>query len=111
MDQAAAELQDFYIRLAMVLAIPILNLLTFLCLQKIKAGDELHVKLKVTNTGKVKGDEVVQLYLSDLVSSVTTYEMDLRGFERVTLEPGKQKKCNLPSTKNICNCLMIRWNG
>lgn len=34
MDQAAAELQDFYIRLAMVLAIPILNLLTFLCLQK-----------------------------------------------------------------------------
>ena len=31
---AAAELQDFYIRLAMVLAIPILNLLTFLCLQK-----------------------------------------------------------------------------
>lgn len=71
----------------------------------------MHVKLKVTNTGKVKGDEVVQLYLSDLVSSVTTYEMDLRGFERVTLEPGKQKKCNLPSTKNICNCLMIRWNG
>ncbi len=67
--------------------------------KKIKAGDELHVKLKVTNTGKVKGDEVVQLYLSDLVSSVTTYEMDLRGFERVTLEPGETKEVQFTLNK------------
>ena len=67
--------------------------------KKIKAGDELHVKLKVKNTGKVKGDEVVQLYLSDLVSSVTTYEMDLRGFERVTLEPGETKEVQFTLNK------------
>lgn len=59
----------------------------------------MHVKLKVTNTGKVKGDEVVQLYLSDLVSSVTTYEMDLRGFERVTLEPGSKRSAIYPQQR------------
>ena len=47
---------------------------------------------KVKNTGKRAGDEVVQLYTRDLVSSVTTYEKNLRGFERVHLEPGEEKE-------------------
>ena len=37
------------------------------------------------------GDEVVQLYLKDELSSVTTYEFDLRGFERVSLKPGEKR--------------------
>lgn len=45
----------------------------------------------VTNTGKVAGDEVVQLYLNDVISSTTTYEKNLRGFERIHLEPGETK--------------------
>lgn len=49
------------------------------------------VSVDVTNTGQRKGDEVVQLYLKDEVSSVTTYEYDLRGFERITLAPGEKK--------------------
>ncbi|GAB3911983.1 glycoside hydrolase family 3 N-terminal domain-containing protein [Mucilaginibacter boryungensis] len=49
------------------------------------------VTVDVTNTGKVKGDDVVELYLKDKVSSVTTYDSDLRGFERVTLNPGEKK--------------------
>jgi beta-glucosidase len=49
------------------------------------------VEVDVTNTGKVVGDEVVQLYVRDLVSSVTTYEMLLVGFERVPLKPGEMK--------------------
>jgi beta-glucosidase len=40
----------------------------------------------------VKGDEVVQLYFKDEVSSVTTYESQLRGFERVSLMPGETKQ-------------------
>ena len=40
------------------------------------------------NTGKVAGDEVVQLYLRDVVSSVTRPVKELRGFKRVTLAPG-----------------------
>ncbi len=57
-----------------------------------KPQGDINVTVDVTNTGKRKGDQVVQLYLKDLVSSVTTYESVLRGFERVTLEPGETKK-------------------
>ncbi|PAW94896.1 glycosyl hydrolase [Mucilaginibacter sp. MD40] len=49
------------------------------------------VTVDVTNTGQRKGDDVVQLYIKDDVSSVTTYEYDLRGFERVTLNAGETK--------------------
>ncbi len=52
---------------------------------------EIHVSAEITNTGKRKGDEIVQLYVKDLVSSVTTYESQLRGFERVSLNPGETK--------------------
>jgi beta-glucosidase len=52
---------------------------------------DIKVTVDVTNTGKVKGDEVVQLYLKQELSSVTTYEYDLRGFERVSLNPGEKK--------------------
>ena len=52
---------------------------------------EVNISCRVKNTGKVKGDEVVQLYLRDEVSSVTTYTKVLRGFERISLEPGEEK--------------------
>lgn len=57
-------------------------------------GVQGSVKLscKVKNTGRVAGDEVVQLYLRDEVSSVTTYVKVLRGFERVRLQPGEEKR-------------------
>ncbi len=47
------------------------------------------VSVDVTNTGKVTGAEVVQLYIRDEVSSVTRPVKELRGFQRVMLEPGK----------------------
>jgi len=50
---------------------------------------EIHISVDITNTGIRKGDEVVQLYIKDIVSSVTTYESQLRGFERVSLSPGE----------------------
>lgn len=50
------------------------------------------VRCKVTNTGKRAGDEVVQLYVRDILSSVTTYEKNLVGFDRVHLEPGETKE-------------------
>lgn len=50
------------------------------------------VTLKVTNTGDMAGDEVVQLYTRDVLSSVTTYEKNLAGFERVHLQPGETKE-------------------
>jgi len=55
------------------------------------ADKSVSISMKITNTGKLAGDEVVQLYVSDKVSSVTTYVKDLRGFERVHLEPKQTK--------------------
>jgi beta-glucosidase len=63
--------------------------------EKQQSQGEINISFEVTNTGKVKGDEVVQLYLKDLYSSVTTYETQLRGFERVSLNPGETKTVNL----------------
>lgn len=53
--------------------------------------DSVTLRCKVKNTGNVSGDEIVQLYLRDEVSSVITYDKVLRGFERVHLEPGEEK--------------------
>ena len=47
--------------------------------------------VRVTNTGTRAGDEVVQLYIRDQVSSVTRPVKELRGFARVTLQPGASK--------------------
>lgn len=52
---------------------------------------DIHVSVDVKNTGSRAGDEVVQLYVKDLYSSVTTYVSKLRGFERIHLEPGETK--------------------
>jgi beta-glucosidase len=49
------------------------------------------VRVEVTNTGSREGDEVVELYIHDLVSSVTRPVLELAGFERVTLAPGEHK--------------------
>jgi beta-glucosidase len=56
------------------------------------------VAVDVKNTGAREGDEVVQLYTRDVVSSVTTYEKNLRGFERVHLKPGETKTVNFTLT-------------
>lgn len=55
------------------------------------ANTTVNIRMQVTNTGSMAGDEVVQLYVHDKVSSITTYVKDLRGFERVHLEPGQTK--------------------
>ncbi|MBO2009569.1 glycoside hydrolase family 3 N-terminal domain-containing protein [Hymenobacter negativus] len=51
----------------------------------------IEIAVDVANTGPVKGDEVVQLYLRDKLSTVITYDSQLRGFERVSLAPGEKK--------------------
>jgi beta-glucosidase len=57
----------------------------------IKPGDSATVTVTVTNTGSRRGDEVVQLYIRDVVSSVTRPVKELAGFQRVTLEPGAKQ--------------------
>ena len=56
-----------------------------------KASGNVSVSVDVQNTGTREGTEIVQLYTRDLVSSVTTYEKNLRGFQRVFLKQGETK--------------------
>ena len=58
---------------------------------KLLSGDEVKVSVTVTNTGKRAGDEIVQLYVRDLVSSVTQPIMKLRKFKRISLAPGRSR--------------------
>ena len=58
---------------------------------KIKTKGSTRVLAEVTNTGKREGAEVVQMYIRDVVSSVTRPVKELKGFQKVTLRPGETK--------------------
>lgn len=55
-------------------------------------NDILSISVKVKNTGQYKGTEVVQLYISDLVGSVTRPVKELKGFKRIELAPSEEKE-------------------
>jgi len=65
------------------------------------SGKQIHAKGKititfdVTNTGKVSGDEVPQLYVHEIVPGVKMPSKELRGFDRITLNPGEKKMVTL----------------
>ncbi|WP_170936612.1 glycoside hydrolase family 3 N-terminal domain-containing protein [Paenibacillus aquistagni] len=64
------------------------------------AGDELvHVQVEVTNTGQRAGQEVVQLYIRDRYSTFTRPELELKGFEKVFVEPGETQLVQFALTK------------
>jgi beta-glucosidase len=56
-----------------------------------KKGEEVTASVEVKNTGSVEGKEVVQLYIRDLVGSVTRPVKELKGFEKISLKPGESK--------------------
>lgn len=58
----------------------------------LKGNTSLRVSVKVTNTGKTAGEEVVQLYIRDLVGRVVRPVRELKGFEKVHLNPSQTKE-------------------
>lgn len=68
--------------------------------QQISQQDELTVTCKVTNTGKFAGEEVVQLYIRDLVGSVTRPVKELKNFRKVLLQPGESKDITFTLTQH-----------
>jgi beta-glucosidase len=60
----------------------------------IGTGGKTTVSVDVANTGDLTGDEVVQLYIRDEVSSVTRPVKELKGFKRITIEPGEKQTVN-----------------
>jgi beta-glucosidase len=65
---------------------------------RMTALDTLTVAVDLTNTGDRTGDEVVQLYLRDLIRSVTPPVMELKDFRRVTLAPAETLTISFPVT-------------
>ena len=66
--------------------------------QNISRNGSTKVLVDVTNTGKREGSEVVQMYIRDLVSSVTRPVKELKGFQKVFLKPGEKKPVELEIT-------------
>lgn len=63
-------------------------------------NNTLQVSVKVTNTGTRKGTDVVQLYIHELVRSISPPVRELKGFQRVTLEAGASKRITFQLTKH-----------
>ena len=61
-------------------------------------GESIEVSVDVRNTGDRSGRETVQLYVQDVISTVSTPVMELRGFEKVGLEPGETKTVRMVLT-------------
>lgn len=59
--------------------------------EKQMAAGKVEVTVDVKNTGQISGDEIIQLYINDEVSSVIRFDKELRGFERINLTPGEIK--------------------
>lgn len=59
--------------------------------KELKDTDVVTVRVNVKNTGAVAGQEIVQLYVKDVQSSVVRPEKELKGFEKVALQPGEEK--------------------
>ena len=60
--------------------------------KKVSPAGDVSVKINVQNTGNRAGDEVVQLYINDVVASVTRPVKELKGFQRIHLKPGEKKR-------------------
>ncbi|HKG47617.1 MAG TPA: glycoside hydrolase family 3 N-terminal domain-containing protein [Pyrinomonadaceae bacterium] len=58
----------------------------------ISANGKLTASVEVENTGRRAGDEVVQLYIRDLVASMTRPVKELKGFQRMSLQPGEKRR-------------------
>jgi beta-glucosidase len=66
--------------------------------ETIQKNGSTSVYVEITNTGDREGSEVVQLYIRDMVSSVTRPVKELKGFKKVWLQPGETKEVKIPIT-------------
>lgn len=64
------------------------------------ANDSITVSVQIKNTGKVAGDEIVQMYISDEKSSLPRPEKELKGFQKISLSPGEEKQVNFTIKKD-----------
>lgn len=68
--------------------------------EEMNTSGKILITMNVQNTGKLKGDEVVQLYVQDLNAKIKTPIKELEGFKRITLKPGETKKVTFVLSSN-----------
>jgi beta-glucosidase len=73
--------------------------------REIRPDGEVHVGIRVKNTGFYRGDEVVELYVHDLISSVTTPVKQLKGFQRISLHEGQAREVEFVLTPDDLSLL------
>ena len=73
----------------------------------IKAGDSAIVRIKVSNKGKLEGDEVIQLYIKDLFASVARPLKELKACRRIHLLPGESKELSFTITPEMLTILNL----
>ena len=73
--------------------------------KSLEPNEDLEVSLKVTNTGKMDGAEVVQLYIRDVEASVTRPVQQLRGFKKIYLKKGKSVKLTFKMPLELAACV------
>ena len=64
-------------------------------------GEEITAAITVTNTGDYAGEEVVQLYIRDIAASSVRPMKELKGFEKIMLEPGESKEVRFSIDKEM----------
>ena len=69
--------------------------------KEIEAGETVKAEVVVRNTGKVAGKEVVQMYIQDAVGSTTRPVRELKGFQKIYLEPGESKTVTFEITPEL----------
>ena len=79
--------------------------------QHINNGESAFVRCRVKNTGSCDGDEVVQLYIRDLISSVSRPVKELKGFQRIHLRAGEEKEIFFNITPDLLKMLndKMQW--
>ncbi len=74
-------------------------------------GGSVEVNVDIRNSGAREGEEVVQLYINDTVSSVTRPLEELKGFEKVSLKAGESKTAHFTlHTRGIVVSETVIWN-
>jgi beta-glucosidase len=77
---------------------------------QIGPADQTKVSVRITNTGKRAGDEIVQLYIHDLVSSVTRPVMELKDFKRISLAAGESQTVEFVITPDKLSFFDLNMN-
>jgi len=67
---------------------------------QVRKTDQLHVNVKVTNNGNFDGEEVIQLYVQDLVGSITRPVKELKAFQKIFLKKGESRNVQFTITNN-----------